>query len=465
MHLRIAFILISFFLLSACSTEQHASDEYREATNGAKTSHRTVLFILIDGLQLKMLSQEFNQGHLPQLNDFFIKGKEKFFVARTLFPSETYPAIASLLTESTVDQHGIYGNQIIDDDEYLNFEDPKNFVHLNNLIKGKNIFKRLKEKGLKTVSLDYSFSSNSTARMFSGDTEAALAVLKKNYELVDTRLINSLESVLKNSKPESWPDFIYLHLIGLDLKSHDLGPQAQEVSEYLKFLDRKLSTVFEILNSVEHAHTREVVSLLSSDHGFDKRITKFINFAEVLEKFAGEFDFLNEERFAAIRFRGVWSEVRKSEFVKFVASQPNLDIVASLSGNEVCVHSSKFDTSFIYEDGDKCRHDKFQISFLNSDLSSGQNSRREIICPDEIKSPINDLYYPFFISNLSRYFRANSHPDVLIIPKPGISFLNKDRGQHGGATSNEVFVPLLMHNATLSNPSRIPGLWELLGFM
>ena len=461
--LRLTFIfnLILVIFLSSCSSEYHVSDEYKESIRDRKTSRRTVLYILIDGLQLKMLSEELNQGSLPHLDDFYIKGKDQFFVARTVFPSETYPAITSLLTESPVSQHGVYGNQIIREDEHLNFEDPVRFSDLNNMIKNKNIFSRLESKGLKTVSLDYSFNSGSTAHMFTNDADAALAILNRDYQFVDGRLIGSLQKLLEKSKPEDWPDFIYLHLVGVDFTSHDLGPQAQEVKAYLKFLDKKLSPVFTILNSAEKKHSRKVVSLLSSDHGFDKNTSKVIPFSEILEKSGDDFDFLNEERFGALRLRGNWSDARKENLIRFIEAQSDLDIVASYSENHVHVHSQKLDTEFAFKPATNCGKDPFQISFLKSqDVSPG-----EAVCPGDLKGAENNLYYPFFISNLSRYFQASFHPDIVIIPKPGVSFLNRNRGQHGGPTPGEIFVPLLIHNATLSDPNHIPGLWELLGFM
>ncbi len=47
--------LIFVLIIYAFASERYVSDAYRKENQGAQTSHRTVILIVVDGLQLKML--------------------------------------------------------------------------------------------------------------------------------------------------------------------------------------------------------------------------------------------------------------------------------------------------------------------------------------------------------------------------------------------------------------------------
>src|SRR5438046_98240 len=97
-------LLLSLFgiFLSACATRDHVAEEYVGILkkNEFKQSNRTVVFFLIDGLSLQVLRPE--MAKLRGLNQYF----GDIHTARTVFPSLTFPAISSLLTQSTVDKNG-----------------------------------------------------------------------------------------------------------------------------------------------------------------------------------------------------------------------------------------------------------------------------------------------------------------------------------------------------------------------
>jgi predicted AlkP superfamily pyrophosphatase or phosphodiesterase len=414
-----ALILLFSLLILACASTQHISIEYGEliGPNPNPTSKRTVILFLVDGMGLQICTDEINGGKLPSIENFFIGSKKEFYKARTVFPSLTFPAIASLLTESQVDKHGIYGNIIVKDHENLDFQVPSNFKLLNKFISGHNIFSRLKAKGLKTVSIDYAFNSDSDIHIALNDVEAGNAYLNKNYFFIDSKLISNLSSLLRDTKPEVWPDFIFVHLIGVDAIAHDQGPTSPAVKKYLEKIDSELSSVFKIVDKVETAKKRQVVSLMTSDHGFDDQVTKVVKLEDVLEH-REDIKFLDEGRFGSLYLPSSWSVNQKEVFMQSAAQSSYVDLVAYTNAGKVSVY------------------------------------------------PVSkDLTYPYFTSNLEHYFQAEGHPDAIIIPKPGYAFNSKYFGQHGGPTPQEIFVPLLMHNSTLSIKGQIPALWELLSFL
>ena len=244
------FLLVVFSLiLGACASKNHVSQEYQESLRGRteRTSKRTVLLFLIDGLPVSTLQEQLEARRLPNIKNYFQAHSQRIYLARTPFPSLTFPGIGSPLTEKPLDQNGLYGNLVLQDGEPLNLESPANYLKLNQMIKGDNVFARLRAKGLKTVSIDYGFRADTDASMDANDSEAALAILNKDYARVDGKLIESLRSLLSDTYTSRWPDFIFVHLIGVDFLSHDFGPKSQEVAKYLRFLDQELGSTLKAL--------------------------------------------------------------------------------------------------------------------------------------------------------------------------------------------------------------------------
>lgn len=456
-----------FALLAvACASHRHVSDEYNEIFQGSaqETSKRTVLVFLVDGLPILTLREALGAGRLPQIKRFFLGSKEQFNIARSPFPSLTFSGVGALLTEKPTDQNGLFGNKILDQGKVVDFESPVNLPRLNQMIEGNNIFSRLRAKGLKTVSIDYAFTADSDAHMEVRDSEAAVAILEKNYAKVDTKLIGSLRDLLEKTDSKKWPDFIFVHLLGVDFLSHDHGPKSLVVKKYLEFLDRELGSAFQILERAETAKKREIVALMTSDHGFDEGVHKTLNLEQVLRMLDPRIEILNEGRYAGLYFPPSWSESRKSLLMKDLISHPQMDIVAHRQANQIYVQSHSQEIMISYEMSN-CMESPFSISVFQIDNHLLKAAGSPVVCPEKLDGHLNQSFYPYFLSNLSHYFESVSHPDALIIPKPGVSFNNTGLGQHGGPTTQEVFVPLLMHNGVLGNDQQIPALWDLLKFL
>lgn len=463
-------LLISLLvcLVAACASNGHVADEYHEhlARRGLhETSKQTVILFLVDGLPLSTFQDQLASGHLPQIRKYFIENARQFYVARTTFPALTFSGIGSLLTERPVDQSGIYGNKLFNKaGEYLDFESPAYNQKLNDQIRGQNIFSRLEHKGLKTVSIDYNFNADSSAHMDPHDPDAGLAILDKNYDKVDSKLIGSLEELLSKTEPKLWPDFIFIHLIGIDFVSHDQGPKSQAVLKYLAYLDHELKGVFKTLTKVETSKQRKILALMTADHGFDKKISKSLSLEQTLKNIDPQIKVLNEGRYLSLYFPSTWQSDRKSSFLHEFASQPLIDIVAYREHENVFIQSDSLEMKLSYGP-QQCKGNAFAFSVsqirANLILAGGE----PLVCPENLDGNLNQLYYPYFLRNLSYYFQSADHPDAVIIPKPGIAFKNENKGQHGGPTPQELFVPLLMRNCTLSDAQHIPALWELLEFM
>jgi hypothetical protein len=226
----------------------------------------------------------------------------------------------------------------------------------------------------------------------------------------------------------------------------------------LQNLDSQLGDVFDILNKVEASHSRQIVAMLSSDHGFDEEVTNVVHLEDKVLAEDSQIKVLDEGKYMGLNFPSSWNEKRKSSFLSGLALNPNVDIVAYQNGDKLFLQSHNLKSVMVYGSQKVCTENSFSISVPQINPTW--------MCPDNLDLVTNNLYYPYFISNISHYFKSPNHPEAVIIAKPGVSF-NKDYlGQHGGPTPQELFVPLLIHNGQLSpHAPTPPGLWQLLNFM
>lgn len=442
-------------LTLGCASLDHVHEDYQDQVEvkDAHSNQRTVIFFLVDGFPLRTAKTQIEKGHLPEIQNYFLN-KSPLYQARVPFPSLTYPGISSLLTETPVHQHGVFGNTVVIDGAPLNFEVPSTYAKLNAMLEGKTIFSRLKEKNLFSVSFDYSFLSDATAHTRPTDSNVGLAILAEEYNIPDRRQLKGLENLLSNTETKKWPHFIFIHLVGLDFITHDYGPDSPQTVEYLRKLDSQLKPIFKLLKNAETKKERQIISMMSSDHGFDEPIHQRLDFETAVRRQDRKIFVLNEGRYAGIYFPETYTEKDRARFLRQWIENPNIDLVAVKEAQHVFIKSKTHELEFEYSPK-TCKESSFGISV----------SHQTVICPEELTVATNNLFYPFFIQNLSFYFQAINRPDAIVIPKPGITFKEKIQGQHGGPTTNEVFVPLLMRGANLGDPTKIPALWELLRFL
>ena len=417
--LRLALIYLLSILVN-CATKYDVVDDYQGQLvreNSRSLSKETTVFFLIDGLQLGILESELRAGRIPNIQNYFLSDGRKIHQAHTTFPSLTYPAIASLLTETSVSNHGILGNQILRDGRAYNFENVKDHDELNRLLDGRLVFTRLKSKGFKTVSLDFAFRSGALAHTNAKDLKAGVSILAVDYNYIDTKTIESLLSLLKTTPHEQWPEFIFVHLIGLDFVTHDHGPQSPRVYDQLYSLDRKLGPVLNELTQIELTQKRKILGLLTSDHGFDTETRKVIDLEKRLRATHPELKILNEGRVMSLFFPDSWSWQKRRDLLNGISLNQGIAAVAYPTKAAVNVLAEK------------------------------------TILP------------PHFTDNLADYFKSPFAPGAVIVAESGSSFHSLYKGLHGGPTESETIVPLLLKGVKLKDQKSIPAMWELLRFL
>ena len=456
MLLRFSAILIFLSLSFSCASYRGVPQQYAKVVSPQEKSKtdKTVLFFLVDGLPIFTLKQELQAGKMPSVDSYFLGSKKQIYIARTEFPSVTFTGITGLLTEKPVSANGIFGNQILSGDQIVNLEQISNYTFLNDQIHDKNIFSRLKKKGSKTVSYSYSFYGDADVHTDLIDLPTGLSILNFDYEFADRKSLDSLQYLLTQTGPEAWPDFIFVHLVGVEFISHQRGPASEQVVNYLAKLDQELGPIFEILNWTEKTKQRKIMAFLSSDHGFDRTITTRIDLKDLLGPEGQNLKVVNESRYAGLYFPSSWSLLQRTDYLKKISAQPSIEFTVQSQKNEVIINNHVGRVTFTYSAA-PCAEGNFAIS-VQKNLP---------VCPENLSSDWNYLYHPYFIANLSHYFQAKNVPDALILPQPGTSFGKTNLGQHGGPSIGETQVPLLIHNGALTQQKSQPKLYELLRFL
>lgn len=404
-------------LLLGCSSTRDISSSY-QAVIEAPTSGATTFVLLIDGLPVATLKSLFESKKLPHLKKYFLGEKSEFYQARSVFPSLTYPNLVSLITEKPVSHHRIYGNKVFLGGQFFDFESPATHRFLNKHIADQNIFSRLRERGLKSVAIGYNFWSDTTSHTHPADLEAAVHIMEKRYLDVDSKLVASLQVLLDDTPPNKWPDFIFMHLIGLDFISHDHGPDSPEAHLYLRKLDEMLGEVLQKLETAESQGRRKVVALLTSDHGFSLPVKKTVDLKSRLPS-RSQVVIQNEGRMASLILPESWSREEKQSYYNQISLGEGLLLKAMRLGTDVYIDPANVPPS-------------------------GSLDLRE---------------------NLIRYFQNPDHPGMILMAAPGYGFTSAYQGFHGGTTQEEMTIPLLLRNGRLRDPTRLPYIHELLGFV
>jgi predicted AlkP superfamily pyrophosphatase or phosphodiesterase len=450
-------VLLFAFLLSACATRFDPGLDYSETLKKApeKGSSRTVVLFLIDGLSFQTLQPQLQKGKLPQLRQHFLSSQsDKIYEARSLFPSLTFPAIASLLKGAPVHQTGATGNTLVYKSRVASFESVRDREKFTQIMTGENVFTRMTEQGQASVSLDYGLGPDATVSSSTADLKLGFAATTEDYLYLDQKKLASLKLILSKNPPRQWPKFIFIHLVGLDFLSHQHGSKSPEALQYLDKLDASLAEVFQLLKSGE-TENHQVISMLTADHGFSPKIRRSVELEKELQSLDPDLHSFNEHRMASVFAKAPPAKEKLQAWTKALLTKPGIEIVASRHGNTVQV-SSKYMTAILTFASGACPYNSKGVSLNNGPF----------VCPNELEMNLRQpLFYPFFLENLAYFFQAEKHPDFVVIPNADAVFAKGQGGYHGGPTINEVIVPLMMRNATLADPKSIPAIWEILNFL
>lgn len=460
-------VLITFMLLIAIvvgigcvSTHEPAEDYSKKISQRVPPLkvHSTVALILVDGLGAQVLSQNFSR--IPHIQKYFMVSSVTFALAHSVFPSLTFPNLVSLLTKSPVNHHSVVGNQMLlrspsqGTRRQLNYETHEDLQWLNQIKEPELVYSRLSQQNRVSASFAQSLNAGATAR-HPGDIRMASEYLDKNYFYIDQKNIRSMLTLLRSNPPEQWPEFIFLHLIGVDALAHDLGPNAPEVASYLEKLDQELKPLLALLESTEK-RGYSLGTILTADHGF-MTVKTFFDLSTLIKEISPETEVMNEGRLAALYFSEseLANDAGRPLLMKKLAHLRDVQLTGLRRGNMVTIFTKTNEWHFQGVQDLTCPHFQLRINVNNQES-----------CLDQIKKVelLGTALPPFAIENLLSYLMAPQAPDAVVLASDGVSFSEKYRGLHGGLTEREILVPLLLRGVKLERP-RTPALFEILNVL
>lgn len=408
---------------------------------------------MIDGLTKAVLEAQLQKDRLPNLKKFFLSDGQTVHAAHTVFPSVTFTNISSLLREAPVHETGAFGNKFIVEKNFLDFESLNDRPKFSEHMRGRNIFTRLTEKDMKSVSLDYGLGVDAT--VFSEfDFQSGYSASQLDYRYLDRKKIDALKLLLTNSTPPRWPEFIFVHLVGLDFLSHRSGPLSTAATDYLKQIDRDLAPIFEVLKKTEKLHP--TVSLLTSDHGFNLIKAKyFLNIEKSVRKVIPSAVVINESRFASLYFFLPTDEIRLQRLSSELLGQFQIETVAYKKNGYVILMNRQGMLKLKYGQNDIC-----PPNFVSVEIMSGS-----IYCNHQLPQNLQHVWGRYLTENLISYFKNERSPDMVVLSRFDSTFSKSSVGQHGGATDDETMTPLLVRGANFKMTERTPAIWELLKFI
>lgn len=455
------FYLILFVgLFGGCISTHEIAEDYQKQLSAqppaiTKAPKHTVVLILVDGLGANLFSENFE--HIPGITEYFNVSNHGFPLAHSIFPSLTFPNLISLLTRTPPNQHSVIGNKMLlpssplSDSKLLDFETRKDLVWLNDVKTPSLIFSQLQRQGRLSASFAQSFFLGATAS-HSGDLPMAISYVNKDYFKIDQENLQALATLLDNTPPKEWPDFIFLHLIGVDSIAHDVGPFQPEIGKYLRKLDTALIPIFAKLQEGQRQGAR-VATILTADHGFMN-----VQYVFDLEKFIStlmpHLTLINEGRNAAIFFPESLPLRDRHKFMSRLTQKPEIELTALREGNTLFVLTKTHQWSFDFFPNLSCPLYGFGVTYLEKSY-----------CLDELEHLASLRHLPpYAIGNLLAFMNAPQRPDALILAAPGVSFTDKYHGHHGGITQEETLVPLLLRGIKIRD-NRTPAIFEILNVL
>ncbi len=449
------FFLLFTVLVTSCATRYHLAGEYLEKVKSSPLAHdskQTTILFLVDGLSYSIVEERLKKNKLPNIKDYFLVRNRPLQKAHSVFPTLTFTNISSLLHEQPVHLTGAIGNKIITNNRLVDFENVSDRTQFSATMRGNTIFSRLNGKGFNTVSLDYGLGVDASVSS-NFDFQSGYAASQLDYTYLDRKKIDGLKILLTEANQNQWPEFIFIHLVGVDFLSHRYGPRSEQVNFYLAQLDRQLKSLFELLRRKEKVH--QIISLLTADHGFNLQKHHFVNIESKIKRLDTTMRIVNEGRHAAVYYIDRPSDSKLLIDSAHLLNQKGVEIVATRSGMRLWINSKKTGFYIDYLKGGDCGYGALLVSV----------NGREIYCSNALPQDIDRNFYPFFVENLISYFQAAKAPDLLVVPESDVIFSRNGTGFHGGPTEDETIVPLLTRNLNDRTPSSGPAIWQLLSFI
>jgi hypothetical protein len=452
------FALLIVLFLGGCSTGLR-EPEFHAKPLHAPRPHRTVILFLVDGLAVHTLETGLASHAVPNLSRYFLRGGNKFAFGEASFPTLTYPNIASILTTQGVGDQPVISNKVLaPNGKVIAYEDPAEFPRLRKTIDPVSVIGTLDKEGRETASFSYVFGMNATDHMSVSLIEG-IEYVEHDYKKLDARLLSNLEHFLRErGDPANWPDFLYVHLVGVDGTSHQFGPDSKQTRAYLSWLDRRMERTLGLLERGSARPGADVVSILTADHGFVPT-RHVLPYAKLVRKADLGTVVINEGRFLALHQAGKHPPADLRPLLRKLREKPGVEITALRDGDVLELSKGRQTFRFVIG-APVCEGSAVSLALPLAGTTTVPASGYH--CPtdfDDVKAA-----YPFLVDGLSRYLSAPNHPDAVVIAAPTASFSGGMRGSHGGPTAAETFVPVLLRNAALDGtaPVRTTELLKLL---
>lgn len=444
-----------FMVLTACASGLTVSGP------ASRASDRTVVLFVVDGLAASALRDALASGRMPATKEFFLRGQAGFTLARASFPTLTYPNLASILTARPVGAQPVISNHMLVGKDKLNFESHKDHDELRRRVDPISVIETLKQEGRSTASFSYVLGMNSPVHMEAG-LEEGLNYTRQDFQSLDERLLLSLEDFLIDGRrPAEWPEFIYVHLVGVDGTAHHHGIQSKDTQDYLAWLDEQLVPVLRLLQRAERGG-RAVTTLLTADHGFVDA-TRFVKLRSFVRKLDPKLTVLNESRFLSLHVPEGRRPQTLDPLLKKVRERGGVEFTALRTETALELRTRKQLLRFLYGPS-VCSGRSYSLA-IDSLPGRPVPGGPRFLCPDAFDQVVQT--YPYLVENLATFLHAPHHPDALVIAAPGVSFGGGMPGAHGGPTPEEVMVPLLHRGMELppsTAPIRTSDLLHFVGF-
>ena len=429
---------VAFAVLSSCTSGLRSTRAGADqgASQAFRRSGRVVALFLVDGLSVPALQAAFRKGLMPHTRRFFLRGRASFPVAQAAFPTQTYPNLSSILTARPIGEQPVVSNHVVlPNGKLADYESASQHEALRALVEPLSVFSRLGAQGRESASFSYVLGMSATHHMRVGVNEG-LEYRAHDYEALDGRLLGELEELLRARSPREWPDFLYVHLVGVDATAHAYGSLSPESMRYLAWLDKRLAPVLRLLESGERGVRggRQVVTALTSDHGFDET-ERYVSLRKKMVEADLDLVVTNEARFLGLYLPAGRDSAELAKALRVARASRHVELTAWRRDDALEIEGGGRLFRFTLSARPACG--------LRVSLSLDGGPFRCAHDFDDGKGT-----YPFLVSQLARYLTAPGAANALVIAKPGVSFAKGAAASHGGPTARETLVPALLRNAS-----------------
>lgn len=256
--------------------DQYISQSLTKMPSGAQKKMILLSFDALSTEDWHLLKQH------PNFNKLITQGKYSSAV-RSVYPSLTYPAHASVVTGKLPRKHGIVSNTKLQPMR----QKPDWYWH-HKEIHGKTLFSEAQKKALTVAAILWPVSGKAPIaynmpeifpnRPWLNQISVSLLSGSKRYQVLMNERHGKLRRGLKQPQLDHYghacaldtlmhftPDLLMVHYTDLDTQKHQHGIGSQEVKEAIKRLDQRLGDYFKVLKQIDGESVYDVI--VFGDHG------------------------------------------------------------------------------------------------------------------------------------------------------------------------------------------------------